>query len=64
MDLISGIKPMENRLGGRRPNHGKEKSVPKNARSDAGKEKQDPEHADHASTEFDPSLGQKIDTTA
>lgn len=64
MDLIGGIKYMENRPGGRKPNHGKGKSVQKNTRDDAADEKNAPADANHSSTHRHTRLGQKVDTTA
>ncbi len=64
MDLIGGIKYMENRPGGRKPNHGKGKSVQKNTRNDVAGEKNAPADASHSLTEGDTRLGRKVDTTA
>jgi len=64
MDLIGSIQSMENRLGGRKPNQGKGKSVQKNIRNDAGDEKNNQADTNHPSTEHDTRLGQKVDTTA
>lgn len=64
MDLIGSINHIENRLGGRKPNHGKGKPVPKNTRNDAADEKNVPADADPSSTEYDTGLGRKVDTTA
>ena len=64
MDLIGSIKYIENRLGGRKPNHGKGKFAQKNTRKEAMDEKNDQTDANHFSTEYDTRLGRKIDTTA
>ena len=64
MDLIGGIKHMENSLGGRKPDQGKEKSVQKNIRADAAEEKNAPADANNSATDCDTRLGQKVDTTA
>ena len=64
MDLIGSIEFMENRLGGRKPNHGKGKPVLKNTHSDVADEKNAQADTNHSSTESDTRLGRKIDTTA
>ena len=64
MDLIGGIKYMENKPSGRRPNYGKAKSVQNNGRNDVAKAENAPAVANHPSTEGDMRLGQKVDTTA
>jgi len=64
MDLIGSIKYTENRLGGRKPNQGKGKSVQKNTRNDAVDEKNTQADANHSPTEYGTRLGRKIDTTA
>ena len=64
MDLIGGIKPAENRLGGRNPGQGRGKSVPKNARNAGSDEKSAATTGDAASSENDARLGMKVDTTA
>ena len=64
MDLIGSIKYMDNRLGGRKPNHGKGKFVQKNPRDDAVGERNAQVDANHSSTEHDTRLGRKVDTTA
>lgn len=63
VDLIGGIKPAENRLGGRNPGQGKGKSVPKNARSGGLDEKIDATTEDAASPDIHARLGMKVDTT-
>ena len=64
MDLVGNIRFMENRLGGRKPDHGKGKSAQKNTRNDAVSEKNDQADPSHSSTEADTRLGRKLDTTA
>ena len=64
MDLIGNIKFIENRLGGRKPKHGKGKSAQKDIHSDAVDEKNAPADTNHSTTEYDIRLGRKIDTTA
>jgi hypothetical protein len=64
MDLIGGIKYVENRPGGRKPDHGRGKSVQKNARNDVVEEKNAPADANHSLTDHDSRLGRKVDTTA
>lgn len=64
MDLISGVKRIENRLGKRRPDHGWGKPAQKNARRDTPGAKED-----QADTTLPPDgsatrLGRKVDTTA
>ena len=64
MDLIGGIKHMENRLGGRKPGHGKKEFAQDHARKEAADEENSPAPAAHPSTEGDLWLGRKVDTTA
>jgi hypothetical protein len=64
MDLIGGIKYVENRPGGRSPNQGKDKTARKNTRNDISEETNVPAIADQLSTEDHVLLGRKIDTTA
>jgi hypothetical protein len=64
MDLIGGVKYLENRLGERRPNQGKRKAAQKNAGGDAVGENHAPAPPDDSSTECDTQLGRKVDTTA
>jgi len=64
MDLIRGIQHLENGPGGRKPDHGKGKSVQNRARNEVVNKKDAPAVANHSSTEYDPRLGRKIDTTA
>lgn len=64
MDLIGSINHIENRLGGRKPSHGKGKPVQKNTRNDAAEEKNASADDHRTSTEHDTRLGQKVDTTA
>jgi hypothetical protein len=64
MDLIGDIKYLANRLGGRKPNHGKRHSVQKTTHNHAVDEKNDPTVASHSSPEFDTQLGRKVDITA
>lgn len=64
MDLIGSINHIEDKPGGRNPNPGKGKSVPKNTRTNAADEKNAPADAHHSSTEHNPRLGWGIDTTA
>ncbi len=65
MDLIGGIKHMENRLGGRRPDHGKREFAQNNhSRKEAANEEHSPAPAQHPSIEGDIWIGRKVDTTA
>jgi hypothetical protein len=64
MDLIGGIKYVENRPGGRKPDHGRGKSAQKNSRNDVVDEKHASADANHSSTDHDSRLGRKVDTTA
>lgn len=64
MDLIGSITHMENRLGGRTPEHGKGKPAPKHARNDAAEENNAPDAGNHSPTAGDTGLGQKVDTSA
>ena len=64
MDLIGGIKHMENRLGGRRPNHGRAKPVHEPVRRDAANETCPAAAADDAAPTRDFWIGRKVDTTA
>ena len=64
MDLIGSIKFTENRLGGRKANHGKGKPAQKNTGNDAVDEKNSQADTHHSLTEHDARLGRKIDTTA
>ena len=63
MDLVGGIKHMENRLGGRRPDHGKGKPAQKNARNEVLNDEHSAALADHPATAGDIWLGRKVDTT-
>jgi len=64
MDLIGSINHIENKPGGRKPNPGKGKPVPKNTPNNAAGGKNAPADANHSSTENDTPLGRKVDTTA
>ena len=64
MDLISSINAIENKPGERKPSPGRGKSAPKNIRTNAADEKNAPADAHHSSTEYDPTLGRQLDTTA
>jgi len=64
MDLIGSINYIENRLGGRHPNQGKRKSAQKSPRSDTENAKNTPADANQPTTEYEPRLGRKLDTTA
>ena len=64
MDLIRGIQYLENGPGGRKPDQGNGKSVQNRARNNVANEKDAAAVANHSSTEYDPRLGRKIDTTA
>ena len=64
MDLVGNIKFMENRLGRRKPDHGKGKPAQKNTCDNAVSEKNDQADTHHSSTEYDTRLGRKLDTTA
>ena len=64
MESIGNIKKMENRLGGRKPDHGRARSMQNNPRNDAAPAN-DAAAADHQSSpESGISIGQKVDTTA
>ena len=64
MDLIGGIKYVENRLGGRNPSQSRAKSAQKNARNEAPEEVNASVIADNMSAEGEILLGRKVDTTA
>ncbi len=64
MNLVGGIKYMENGPGGRKPDHGKGKSVHQRPRNDVAAEKKAPVAANHCSTECDNRIGRKVDTSA
>jgi hypothetical protein len=64
MDLISSIKFLEGRLGGRKPDYGKKKSAQKNARNNTTNEKIVRAETNYFSTEYDTRLGRKLNTTA
>ena len=64
MDLIGGIQHMDNRLGGRKPEHGKGRPAQKHAHGEDSNEKADPMPADQSPAEFDNPLGRQVDTTA
>ena len=64
MDLIGSVKFMENRLGRRKPDHGKGKPAQKNVRNDIVDEKNAQTDASQPSPEYDTRLGRKVDTTA
>ena len=65
MGLIGSVKFMENRLGGRKPNHGKgRKPAQKNTGNDAVNEKNAQADTNQPSTEYDSRIGRKLDTTA
>ena len=64
MDLIGSINYIENRLGGRKPNQGREKPAQKNARSEAAGEKDASTESAGTANNHDSRLGRKIDTTA
>lgn len=64
MDLISNIKFIENRPGGRKPNHGKSQFAQKNPRINAADEKKYPADSDSSLTEYDTRLGRKVDISA
>jgi hypothetical protein len=64
MDLVGGIKHMENRLGGRRPDHGKGEHAQKNTRNEAPIDEHSAALADHPATVGDIWVGRKVDTTA
>ncbi len=63
MDLIGSIKYLENRLGGRKPNHGKGKPAQKKTQNDSVHEKNIQPEANPSSSEYDSRLGRKLDTT-
>ncbi|MBE0621646.1 MAG: hypothetical protein IH605_13720 [Burkholderiales bacterium] len=64
MDMIGGIKHMENRLGGRKPDHGKKEFAQNHAPKEAADEENSPAPAHHPSIEGEALLGRKVDTTA
>jgi len=64
MNLVGGIKFIENRLGGRKRYQGKEKPAQKNSPIDAVDEKKEQTAENQISTENDTRIGRKIDTTA
>ena len=64
MDVIGGIKHMENGPRGRKPDRRKGKSVKNDTHDDGVNEKNAPAAADHSSTECDTRLGRTVDTTA
>lgn len=61
MDLVGGIKYLENRLGGRKPNHGKGKSGQKNSRSEAVQQKSAQADSNSSTAASSARLRQKID---
>ena len=63
MDVIGGIKYMDNRLGGRRPDQGKDKSAAKAGRHPAAKGENKPGAGGRTATEQDSPLGTKVDTS-
>lgn len=64
MDLIGGIKYIQDRLGERNHHHGKDKPAPKNTRNDAVNKGNTQTDASHSAAEHDTSLGRMVDTTA
>ena len=64
MDLIGSIGYIENRLGGRKSNHGGGKPAQKNAHTDTVGKEEDQADTRHSPAENDARLGRKIDTTA
>ena len=64
MDLVGGIKSIENRLGRRKPDQGKGKPAQKNFHNDTVDEKNKQADASHSSTDNESRLGRKVDTTA
>ena len=64
MDLIGSVKFIENRLGGRKPNHGKGKPAQKNTGNDAVNEKNIQADSNQPSSAYDTRIGRKLDTTA
>lgn len=64
MDLVGGIKHMENRLGGRRPDHGKRKPAQEHAHDEVLNDEHSAAHADRPATTGDIWVGRKVDTTA
>lgn len=64
MDLIGGIQHMENRLGERKPEHGKGRPAQKHAHGENANDKNEPMATDHVPDELDAPLGRQVDTTA
>lgn len=64
MDLIGSIHYIENRLGGRKPNQGKQKPVRKKAHSQSAGEDAERSKSDSTAGSPDSRLGRKIDTIA
>ncbi len=64
MDSISTIKYIQDRLGERKHNHGKDKHAPKNARIDAVNKGDAQADTSHSAAERDAQLGRMVDTTA
>ena len=63
MDLISSIKYIENRFGGRKRNPGKSKPVQKNISNIVADEKKVQADAYHSSAEYDARLGRMVNIT-
>lgn len=64
MNLIGGIKFIENRLGGRKRYQGKEKPTQKNTRIDVVDEQKEQTDENQTSAGNDSRIGRKIDTMA
>lgn len=63
MDLISSIKYIENRFGGRKRNPGKSKPVQKNINNIVADEKNVQADAYPSSAEYDARLGRMVNIT-
>ncbi len=64
MDLIVGVKRIENSPGGRQSGHGREEHAHKNKRIEAADGNGHQAEATHSPAEYDSRLGRKLDTTA
>ena len=64
MESIGGIKNMENRLGGRKPDHGKRKPVQNHTRNEFANESNARAAANQSPPDSGTQIGQKVDTTA
>jgi hypothetical protein len=64
MNLVGGIKSVENGPGGREPDHGQRKSLHKHTRNDVAAEKNAQAAVNHSSTECHNRIGRTVDTSA